>query len=97
MNKGSSINMTVKCPDGHPNKIDIKGEKNMANVIDPNAGKRASLTMQIKAWTGIVSQLQSQVNTWNVRIATAQLELDTLPPVPVATPVVAPVADAVKK
>jgi hypothetical protein len=84
--KGSAINITVKCRDGHPNKIDIKGEKNMANPIDPNAGKRAALTAQIKAWTGVAAQMQGQLDNWNKRIAAAQAELNALPPAPVTPP-----------
>jgi len=80
--------LTTKCPDGHENIFDFGGKEvvtdNKKTVPDPNAGKRASLEAQIKAYTGVVANLQTQMDNWNGKLKTAQDELKALPPAPTA-------------
>jgi hypothetical protein len=89
---GSAINLgSILCPYCKAkNKLNLGGKemvtenKPVRAPFDPNAGKRASLEAQIKAWTGVAANMQTQLNSMNARIAAAQAELNALPPAPQA-------------
>jgi prefoldin subunit 5 len=49
-------------------------------IIDPNAGKRASLIAQIKGLTTARDTLQNNVDNLAARIADFQKQLDAIPP-----------------